>query len=182
MFGAALVALQSSMIERMGSTNWKNLLVEAGLPADKVYRTARFYPDTEFFQLVEVAAAKAGISKEVLMQDLGKDFGRYLIKTYSMMFFPTWKTLDVIEKAAPKVYKTIQLVDFKALKSDVTCERLSEKEVVVHYTSPRLMCSYLQGIIFAMAEYFQEKVEVSQKQCMRVGGKECEIHVKLIKK
>lgn len=181
MFGSLMVRFQAYMINALGEEEWKDLLRQAGQPEDKVYRSIKFYSDDEFDKLVEIACGKIGIDKDVLYKKLGLDFGRYLLKTYKVMFFPSWRALDVIEKAAPKVFKSIQYIDAHAPKSSVVCERVSPEEVIVHYQSERKMCPYILGIIDAMGEYFNEKLEVSHTKCQRYKGSECEIHVKLIK-
>jgi predicted hydrocarbon binding protein len=181
MFGSVLVRFQAYISERLGKERWEEILSGASLPPDKIYRTARFYPDEELDSLLDSASKRLNLTKDVLYRQLGLDFGRYLIKTYRVMFFPSWRTMEVIEKAAPKVYKSIQFVDLNAPKSSVNCVRLSPTEVVVHYQSPRKMCPYILGIIDSMAEYFDEKIEVSHAHCMLSGADECEIHVKLIK-
>jgi len=169
------------MINNLGGTEWKDILKKAGLPEDKIYRTICFYPDGEMDKLLEIACVKIGIDRDVLYKKLGLDFGRYLLKTYKVMFFPSWKTLDVIEKAAPKVFKSIQYVDLHAPKSSVVCERISPDEVIVHYQSERKMCPYILGIIDAMGEHFNEKLDVFHTRCQRNKGDECEIHVRLVK-
>lgn len=181
MFGSLLVRFQAYMIGNLGQQAWKEILKGAGQPEDKVYRTIRFYPDDEYEKLLEIACAKIGIERDVLQKKLGLDFGRYLLKTYKVMFFPSWRTLDVIEKAAPKVFKSIQYVDLHAPKSTVRCERISPDEVVVYYQSERKMCPYILGIIDSMGEYYNEKLDVYHTKCQRNKASECEIHVKLVK-
>ena len=180
MFGSVLVRFQLYMTEKLGAEGWKSLLAEAGLPTNKIYRNISFYPDDEFNHLLELSANKMHMAQTILYRDLGKDFGKYLISCYRMMFHSGWRTLDIIEKVAPKVFKISQLVDPKAPAAKVSCPRLSPIEVEVHYESPRKMCPYIMGIIDATAEHFNETVKVSHVTCMLQNDPECVIHVKLI--
>jgi hypothetical protein len=180
MFGSVMAKFQIYMVERLGTEGWKTILIEAGLPAAKNYHTIGYYPDEELELLLRVAAVKLGVSRNILFRDLGKDFGIYLISCYRMMFRSGWRTLDIIEKVAPKVFKISQLVDPKAPPSEVTCDRISPIEVIVHYNSPRKMCPYIFGIIDATGEYFEEKIWITHVRCMLEGAPECEIHVKLL--
>jgi hypothetical protein len=169
------------MIEKIGLQKWQSFLQKAGLPEDKIYRTARVYPDDEFNQLTEIATNNGSLTKDTLLHELGLEFGRQLIKTYSVMFYREWRTLDVIEKAAPIVFKIIQIADYNAPKSEVRCERISPNKVVVYYSSPRNMCPYILGIIDAMAQHFEEKIKTTHMCCQRKGDPQCEIHIDLIK-
>lgn len=181
MFGTVLVRFQQFVIDNYGQEEMYNIFQQLGLPKDTVFRTIKFYPDEQLDSMVEILAREVCLGQDSLYKKMGLDFGRYLIKTYKVMFFPSWRTLEVIEKAAPKVFRSIQFVDPNAPKSYVMCERLSKDEVILRYMSPRKMCPYILGIIDAMAEYFDEKVDVTHATCMRSGASECELHVKLIK-
>lgn len=180
MFGSVMVCLEQYMKERIGNSGWEIILANVGLEPDKTYRTVYFYPDKEFEALLKDCAAMTGMSISDLQRDLGRTFGRFLLKTYSRMFFPSWRALEVIEKAAPKVFNTIQLIDPYTPKSSVKTERVSPEEVIVYYQSPRQMCSYIMGIIDAMGMHFNEKLEVRHTTCMHKGDPLCEIHVTLV--
>lgn len=182
MFGTVMARLQKYIEVTHSTETWKEILEEAGFPPTKTYRILGHYPDAEWNVLIDLASRKLGVAKRELLHNLGKDFGRYLIRTYKIMFFPSWHSLDVIEKAAPIVYKTIQLIDPNTPKNEVGCERIAPDEVVVHYKSPRRMCDYVEGIIESMGEHFNEKLQCGHEKCMRKGGNECEIHVKLLGK
>ncbi|MCB1112719.1 MAG: heme NO-binding domain-containing protein [Chlamydiales bacterium] len=178
MFGTALKCLQDFVLDNYGKEKWNQVLDQAGLSTNKMYHSIRFYPDAEFEQLIDVCAKDLRINKNTLLRDFGKIFGEHLISMYGGMFLKDWKSLDIIEKVAPKVFITIQFVDPYTPKSKVKCERVSPDEVVIHYQSPRKMCIYLFGIIDAVAEHFQEKLEITETGCMHQGDPECVIHVK----
>lgn len=180
MFGAALVCLQQYMEEHLGQAKWQSLLAIAGLPPNKIYYSMRYYPDTEFDQIWKLCAVEMGLSAKEMLRLLGKAFGQYTIQIYGIMLFKNWRALDVIEKAAPIVYKSVQFVDPYTPRSSVKCDRIATNEVVVHYESPRKLCWYICGIIEAMGEHYHEKLEIAQFKCMHFNDLECEIHVKLI--
>lgn len=181
MIGSVLVRMQAYMKETLGESEWKELLKKAGLPEDKIYRTISFYPEDELDRLMDVACEKIAIDRDVLFKKLGFDFGMYVLETYKMMFFSSWGALEVIEKAAPKVYKSIQYVDLRAPKTSFESERISPDEVIVRYRSARKNCAYILGIIDAVGEHFNEKLEVYHTRCQKNKSDECEIHVKLVK-
>lgn len=156
------------------------MLEKVDLPSNKVYHSMRFYPDIEFQQLVEQCSQDFKIEQNELLRDLGKSFGEHLFSVYSRMFSKNWRSLDVIEKVAPKVFTTIQFIDPYTPKSRVSCSRVSSEEVIVYYRSPRRMCVYICGIIEAVGEHFDEKLKITETQCMLKNGNECHIHVKKI--
>lgn len=178
MFGTALRCLQDHIVEKYGQHKWQALLQKAGFPPDKAYSSIRFYPDSEFERLVNAGTEEFKMDKNMLLRKFGKLFGEHLLKVYGRMFLKNWKSLEIVEKVAPKVFVTIQMVDPYTPKSSVKCERVSPDEVIVHYQSPRKMCVYISGIIDAVGEHFKEKLELTETQCMHQHKPECEIHVK----
>jgi len=179
-FGSTLKCVQKYVIDNYGKEKWRSLLIKSGLPPDKVYHSISFYPDIEFEQLLKVCSLEFRTSQLALMRQFGKAFGTYLIGVYGRMFLKEWRSLDIIEKIAPKVFNSIQFVDPYTPSSSVTCEKIAPDEVVVHYQSPRRMCVYLFGIIDAVGEHFKENLEITQPKCMHSNDPECEIHVKLL--
>jgi len=178
MFGTALKCLQDFVLEHYGQDRWSDVLDKADLPKNKTYQSIRFYHDAEFEQLIDICSADLKLDKKALLRELGDLFGKHLISLYGGMFLKDWKSLDIIEKVAPKVFKTIQFVDPYTPKSSVRCERVSSDEVVVRYSSPRKMCVYIFGIIDAVADHFKEKLEITEERCMHHHDAECVIHVK----
>jgi hypothetical protein len=183
MIGSVFVRFQMYMEDCHGRQSWKELLQEADLPTDKVYRSVRFYPDSEFDHLLAFALKKTGLDREVFLRQLGYHCGAYIIETYKMMVLPRWRTLDVVEKVGAKIYRSIQFVDINAPKSIFECERLSPEELVLRYDSPRKMCQYILGIIDAVAEHFGEKVIDFHEQCMNTDAQalECTITLRLVR-
>lgn len=179
-FGTSMKCLQDFVLEGYGQEEWKAVLEKAGLPSDKKYHSIRFYPDVEFTKLVDACSEEFHINGKALLRDLGKVFGKHLISVYSTMFLKEWKSLDVIEKVAPKVFTTIQFIDPYTPRSRVTCSKIASDEVVVYYRSPRKMCVYICGIIEAVGEHFKEKLKITELTCMLKNDEECQIHVKLI--
>jgi len=171
------------MNESHGRDSWNELLKEAGFPSDKIYRSVRFYPDSEFDRLLALAVAKTRLERNVFLRDLGRHCGAYIIETYKNMVLPRWRTLDVVEKVGAKIYRSIQFVDVNAPKSIFNCERISNEELILHYDSPRKMCSYILGIIDAVAEHFGEKIVDVHDQCMNncEEALECTITFRLVR-
>jgi predicted hydrocarbon binding protein len=179
-FGTALKSLQNFVLESYGEEKWLMLLEKADLPSDRVYHSIRFYPDSEFEQLLNICSQDFTINKNTLLRDFGKLFGEYLINMYGKMFLESWRSLDIIEKVAPKIFVTIQFVDPYTPRSSVKSKRVTPDEVVVYYKSPRKMCVYIMGIMDAVGEHFKEKLVITETKCMHKNDSECQIHVKRI--
>lgn len=168
------------MIDKLGQDIWHSILVDAGLPPNKIYHTIQFYPDEELEHIITASSYKLGKSKEAIYREIGKDFGKYLISAYGLMFFPSWKTIDVIEKISPKIYKILQLIDPHTPKSEVRTKRISKNEVIVYYQSPRKMCEFIEGVYEGAAIHFKENIQITQLHCMHNGAPECELQIKLL--
>jgi len=66
-FGTTLKCLQDFVIDNYGQKKWEILLGEADLPSNKVYHSIRFYPDSEFENLLEACSEELKTDKNVLL-------------------------------------------------------------------------------------------------------------------
>lgn len=183
MIGSVFVRFQIFMNECHGRDSWNELLQAAGFPPDKVYRSVRFYPDSEFDRLLHYALVKTRMPRDIFLRRLGQHCGAYIIETYKMMVLPRWRTLDVVEKVGAKIYSSIQFVDVNAPKSVFECQRVSPEELILTYDSPRKMCQYILGIIDAVADHFGEKVIDVHETCMNTSEEAlaCKITLRLVR-
>ena len=61
---------------------------------------------------------------------------------------------------------------------ELRCDRESQEEVVIHYTSARRVCGIAKGIVRGLAKHYAERVLISESTCMLKGDFECPISVR----
>ena len=56
---------------------------------------------------------------------------------------------------------------------------LGEDGVRITYTSPRRLCTLLEGLVEGTATYYEERAEIAQAACMLRGDPACVFDVRL---
>jgi hypothetical protein len=178
MHGVIFLELRKFVGARLGDHAWDGLLQQAGL-GGQVYLAVKEYPDSDALKLVETACAITGKPASALLEDFGAFSVPDLLQFYGSQLDPAWKTLDVIENTEETIHKVVRRRNPGARPPKLRCERLSPREVVLHYTSSRRMCSLARGICRGLGAHFGEQVEIEEPTCMLTGAPECRISVRL---
>jgi len=169
--------MKSFVNEEFGFGTWADPLDESGLEG-KRYSPTETYPDSDAVAILEVASEATGLSVQELLEKFGEYIGPSLLETYSGLIDDEWNTLDLIENTESDVHTDVRKRTSGAQPPDHgDVDRLSEDELVLHYTSDRQMCGLAKGIIRAIADYNEETVAITENRCMLDGDPECELAV-----
>jgi hypothetical protein len=179
MNGTVLMQLGKFVERTFGQGSWEKLLTDSGI-GPRLYVPVQNYPDPEAMALVSAAAQKAGVPVPALLEDFGEFIVQGLVQMYGFLIEPSWKTLDLIGNAEQTIHEVIRRSNAKAHPPRLKCERSSQEEVVVVYSSPRKMCGLAKGIVKGFAKHYQERVAIQERACMHRGAPECEISVQLL--
>ena len=179
MHGLIFAELKKFVDAQLGTGAWTNLLQKSGLSA-KTYVAVQEYPDAEIVALVTTASQLTSIPVPDLLEAFGRFIVPDLLKSYGALLDKKWKTLDVIEHTENTIHRVVRLRNPGAKPPELVCRRPSEDEVMIHYASPRKMCSVAKGIARGVADHFSEQVEISELSCMHNGGSSCEISVRVV--
>jgi hypothetical protein len=179
MNGTILMELGKYVERKVGQGAWEKLQTDSGL-GPRLYVPLQNYPDQEAMALVSAAAHKAGVSVPALLEDFGEFIVPDLLKVYGFLVAPGWKTLDLIASAEQAIHEVIRRSNPKASPPRLKCERPSQEEVVVVYSSPRKMCGLAKGIAKGIAKHYQERVAIQERACMYRGAPQCEISIQLL--
>lgn len=177
MHGSIFLQLKEYVEQKLGKGSWNKLLQAAGFEPNKTFLATNTYSDADIQKLVDTGVKITGISAAALLEDFGLFLGGYLLKSYSVLVDPSWSTLEFLEKTEPCIHKALKASGAKVAPPEISSERISPKEVVIHYNSYRRMCHLAVGIIKAVAKSRGEAVTVRQKKCMHLGDPACEIVV-----
>lgn len=176
MHGIIFAELKKYVDHKLGGEAWHSLLREAGMEG-RLFLPVHEYPDAEAVTLVKAASRITGLPADAILQDFGEFITPDLLKMYGALLDKSWKTLDVIEHTEETIHRVVRSRNPGARPPQLRCERASDYEVVIVYTSARRMCGVAKGIVRGLAKHFGETVALEESSCMHQGARECRISV-----
>lgn len=180
MHGLIVNQLRQYVLLTHGPGIWQNMIDAAGGSlGEGPPNVDRIYPDSLTTALIGKASELVGLSVPTVLEDFGQFLAPVLLRVYKPLILPEWRTLDVIEHTEEYIHTVVRLRDPKAGPPYLAATRVSPAEVQIVYTSPRRMCFFGEGISRGIAKQFDERVEISQPECMHYGGSRCLISVRL---
>lgn len=178
MHGIIFTELRKYVQTRHGDDTWRALVQQAGV-GTTIYLPIRGYPDAELVAIVGAAAQATGAPVHDILEDFGGFIAPDLLAMYRSLVKPEWRTLEFLENTEETIHRVVRIKEPSAQPPALRCERLSDNEVVVRYTSPRRLCAVARGIIRGVAAHYQDRVEITEPSCMLRGDAECQIHVRM---
>jgi predicted hydrocarbon binding protein len=177
MHGIIFAELQKFIDYKLGRGTWTRVLQQAGLNS-KIYIPVQEYPDEEAVRLIVTAAQMAGLELQDALEGFGEFIVPDLVKTYATVIKSDWKTLDVVERTEETIHRIVRIMNRGARPPEIRCVRPSKTEVVITYSSERKMCFLAKGIVKGLARRYDEKIVISESECMLKGADHCEITLK----
>jgi Haem-NO-binding len=156
-----------------GARAWVAVLKGAGLQ-DRAY-LAQPYPDSEAVSLIAATATITQKPIPVVVQEFGEFSVPALLQMYAHLIKPEWRTLDVIEHTEKVAHGAVRREQPGAAPPYLRTRRVSPRQLVLNYNSPRKLCAMAVGVGLGLGKYFQEKITVRHGACMHLGDDHCEI-------
>jgi len=178
MHGAIFTELQKFATNAFGVDVWHKMCDAAGV-GPRVYLPVTTYPDAEAIALVGAASELSGKQADELLGAFGEYLVEPLLRTYSSLVRPDWRTLDLLEHTESTIHRIVRLRERDATPPELACERVSPGEVVIRYGSARRLCSLARGLIRGVARHYSESIEVRETMCMSSGAPRCEIRARI---
>lgn len=180
MHGLIFNEFKKYAVETYGPEAWTSLAKEADLDG-QIFLPDQVYPDHQFTALLDGAAK---ITEHHEPYDLQVSFGRFiaphLMRKHEPQINPVWDSLDLIENVETAIHRVVRLRDPNAKPPRLRTSRLAPDEVLIHYNSPRRLCGVAAGIAHGVAHAYDEKLYITEDQCMRKGHDVCDIRVRLV--
>lgn len=178
MHGILFTALKKYVKARLGPEAWDALRAEAGLDG-RIYLPVQPYPDEEIQRLVSTASRITGIPATELLEDYGTFIVPDLMTIYRGVLDPGWRTLDLIDHVENTIHRVVRLSSPGATPPELSVVRIAAERLVIHYDSPRKLCSVGKGLVRGIAAFYGETVSVQETNCMLRGHSSCTILVTL---
>lgn len=173
MKGVIFNAVEEVVRAEHGEQAWDDLLEATGL--DGAYTSLGTYPDQEIEALVTAASSALGVSREDLLQHLGRRSFGYLADRNPQLMeqFDDARALltslnEVIHPEVRKIYPGADVPVF-AVRSEAS------GDLALAYRSHRGLCFFAEGLALGAGDHFDEKLQVDQTRCQHRGAADCEL-------
>ncbi len=170
MHGIIHIGMKNFVEAKHGISAWTAILEKAGF-SQKTYFKDKIYPDEEAVAIVKAASELTGASPENIMEDFGKFLMPLLMMLYRDHIQPEWKTVDMLMHTEANIHDVVRKEMPDAKPPKLQFERIGDKEVRLHYNSPRCMSAVAKGLIRGVADYYGEEVTLSEEE-VPDGGSE----------
>lgn len=176
MKGIVFNLLEEVVSNSYGDAAWDHLLDAAGL--DGAYTSLGSYSDDEIFALVKVASDTLALPQDDVLRWFGRQAMPLLAARYPAFFAnhadprSFLLTLNsIIHPEVRKLYPGAQtpVFDFDTSLSDL---------LAIGYNSPRRLCALAEGFMQGAAEYYGQRADIVQTECMHHGAERCLFHVR----
>ncbi|WP_105169898.1 heme NO-binding domain-containing protein [Pseudoalteromonas sp. T1lg23B] len=172
MKGIIFRGLEELVVQAYDISVWEKLL-EKHAPEDRVYVSAKNYPDEELFALAQEVALVVDKPLSDILRTFGEFLFAYLTQKHSeiLLQFKDFSSLimgidTVIHAEVAKLYHEPNL-------PQIRCEKINENNILMFYRSNRKLCFCAEGLINGAAAFYQMNVNIDHQKCMHEGEQEC---------
>ncbi|MCU0321871.1 MAG: heme NO-binding domain-containing protein [Chitinophagaceae bacterium] len=162
MHGIIFFQFNSFFVKNHGPHKWNELLRESELE-NKLYIPTKVYPDDDLKSLIHNAARLNNQTTSILLQEFGEFIVPSLLKVYAASINKDWTLFDLLENTEKSMHRAVRLSDKMADPPSLVCKRISRCSVQIEYTSNRNMVDLGIGIIYGLANYYNESISLKKK-------------------
>lgn len=175
MKGIIFNLLEEVVTTQLGEMTWDRILESAG--TDGAYTSLGNYPDEDFVRLLGALSRQSGKPDRETLKWFGERSMPFLAQRYPE-FFTTHKGMrsfllslnDVIHAEVRKLYPG---ADVPVFEFETPAGAAAHDTLIIHYRSKRRLCPLAEGFILGASGQFDERVTISQPQCMLEGASVC---------
>ena len=179
--GTIFTLLKRYVQTQYDHSTWVRLIEVSGLSAvDFDHRNV--YPDEHMYALVGKAAEMTGLSADELHEKFGEYLVPDLLYMYQKLIQPEWRTLDMLEHTEAVMHTRVR-ADHAGYRPPVLdVRRVSPREALIEYVSPRRMGALAVGIVRGLARYFDEEDYIVIEPVTSENGERVQIRVHLLER
>jgi len=174
MHGIIFAELKKFVEHRLGPDSWTTVVASAGI-GTSTYMAVVDYPDDDAAALFAAIARQTGEPVDAVHQSYGTFIAPTLMDMYWALINPGWKTLDVLEHTEATIHRVVRAQIAGAQPPVLACQRISQRELIMTYTSQRKMCGMAKGTAIGVSMRYGERLTIEESSCMRHGADRCMI-------
>jgi len=171
MKGIIFNLLEEAVSMEYGDATWDALLDRAGL--EGAYTSLGSYDDAEVIALVDVAAAVLGIGPQEVLRWFGKRAMPLLAARFPTFFGAHSSARSFLLTLNNIIHPEVRKLYPGASPPVFDFDNGPDGALIIGYNSARRLCSLAEGFMRGAAEYYHERVDICQPQCMHEGASKC---------
>lgn len=175
MKGVIFNLLEEAVVDQFGDTAWDDLLDAAEV--EGAYTSLGSYPDSEIMALVAAASAKLDLSPAAILRWFGKSAIPSLATRYPDFFSTPGNVRNFLLSVNTIIHPEVRKLYSGAGCPHFQFEERASGELIIGYSSPRMLCALAEGFIAGAADHFGESVQVAHAGCMHDGSAQCDLVV-----
>lgn len=177
MHGIIFKSMKDYVVQEHGQEAWEDICREASLE-QQIYLTVDTYEDGELLRIADATADLNDVSIPTFLESYGRFAAIQLLNTYQNVVHDDWSALELIANAEEHVHTTLRTYNADMDPPELVCRQDSDSQVTVFYHSDRRLCFVAKGIIHGIADYYEERLDISEAACMHDSENYCKIIVK----
>jgi hypothetical protein len=141
---------------------------------DKTYSMVDAHPDEAFSRLLARASAHTGIEQNELARRFGAFTGEHTFPRLYPAFYELAPTAcDFLLAVEDRIHELVRATVPNARPPALTVRARADRGLEITYTSPRRLCSLLEGLVHGTARHYGERLRVEETACARHGAVDC---------
>ena len=159
----------------------QDVFLKAGIPADRLYRMDRHYPDDETARLIDAALTATQLRPDQFFELFSHMFFNVVEQVFPEFLRMSESSEDLVRKQA-KIHALIAAGSRKPGECEDSTDkfRLEDRgphDVVVHYKSRLQLCGLYEKLVQHAAARFGDEVQFAEHICAHRGADACRIRV-----
>lgn len=160
MHGFIHLMLKQFATAALGEEGWHQAVKGSGV-RPRVYSATGSYPDEEAVAIVVEASKISGKSVEELLELFGEFIVPKLLENFSSLINPKWTTKEFLLNTEQSIHEVIRSRDPDAKPPKLTVKEIGPNHLEVHYESPRGLLPVGLGIIRAVGNHYNQKLDLT---------------------
>lgn len=177
MKGAVFIAL-NDMVERThGLDVWEQALTEVQPKSGGIYTSTLDYDDAEIVALVVSLSGLLNVEASQLTRLFGTELFAELNGKYPIFSKVSPNLYSFLNSIETVIHKEVRKLYDNPSLPNLQCDKFTENHLQLVYKSPRKLCYLAEGLVFGAADYYGEKIEIRQTQCMHKHDEQCVLDI-----
>jgi hypothetical protein len=159
------------MVEsRMGLDILDRIITEAELPNDGAYTSVGTYDHAELVRLVGALSNATGMATPQLIHLFGENLFQRFSVSYPALFGDVSSAFDFLSRIDGVFHVEVRKLYPDAELPKLQCERLSDAQLSILYSSPRGFGDLAEGLIAGCIRHFDEPIRVARTNLEKEDG------------
>lgn len=173
MKGVVFNILESFISEGWGDQTYEDILAMCPLSTKEPFVGPGTYPDSDLMTIAAKAAEKLGLPLDAALRAFGKYAFPKLAEQGTQFVDSQPTARDFLLSVDSVIHVEVRKLMPKAITPAFRYEDTGPDSLVIHYSSARKLCKFMEGLLDGVAEHYGTVIEHSQSQCMHEGAPHC---------